>query len=168
MAWVFRFACLQYKEADLCKCVWPHQPEEPVQRALFRHNWCNLLLLHCILRASSGCQVYRLGRCCVPNMAPAKIRRLWFSTYILIMIQSLFLQLTFQCFLLFNFFPIPAAIWYFLLSAKFLFFTWSISNRGSRREWINSCRWKMSLLPAGKAVKYNYSLICYTFLLGQS
>lgn len=133
---------------------------------LYACNLCNLLMLCCILRASWGHQVYHLGRCYVANMAPVKIQRLWFSTYILIVIQSLFLQLTFHCFLLFNFFPIPAAIWYFLLSAKFLFFTWSLSNRDSRREWISSCHWKMSLLPAGKAVKYNYSLICYTFLLG--
>lgn len=131
-------------------------------------------MLWCILRASWVPQVYHLGSCYLANMAPVKIQRLWFSTYILIVIQSLFLQLIFHCFVLFSFFfvcvfffpPIPAAIWYFFLSAKFLFFTWTLSNRDSRREWISSCHWKMSLFPAGKAVKYNYSLICYTSLLG--
>lgn len=126
---------------------------------LYLFNLCNLLMLCCILRASWGCPVWALGRCFVANMAPVKTQRLWFSTYIVIVIWSLFLQLIFHHFLPFNFFPIPAAIWYFLLSAKFLFLTWSLSNGHSRREWINSCHWKMSLLPAGKAVKYNYSFI---------
>jgi len=147
-------------------CMATSAKRDCLKSTVYMYHFCNLLMLNCILRASWGHQVYHLGRCCVVNMAPVKIRRLWFSTYILIVIQSLFLQLTFHCFLLFNFFLIPAAIWYFLLSAKFLFFTWSLSKRDSRREWINSCHWKMSLLPAGKAVKYNYSLICYAFLLG--
>lgn len=61
-------------------------------------------MLWCILRASWVPQVYHLGSCYLANMAPVKIQRLWFSTYILIVIQSLFLQLIFHCFVLFRFF----------------------------------------------------------------
>lgn len=71
---------------------------------LYTYNFWSLLMLHCIWRASRGHWVYRSGRCSVANMAPVKTQRLWFSTYNLIVIQSLFLQLTFHCFLLFKFF----------------------------------------------------------------
>lgn len=130
------------------------------KNTLYLFNLCNLLMLCCILRASWGHPVCALERCFVANMAPVKTRGsaslltlcLWsspdfYNSHFTIFFPSLF------------FFPIPAAIWCFLLSAKFLFLTWSLSNSHSRREWINSCHWKMSLLPAGKAVKYNYSFI---------
>lgn len=126
---------------------------------LYLFNLCNLLMLCCILRASWGPPVCALERCFVANMAPVKTWGsgslltlwLWFDPY--------FYNSHFTIFFPSIFFPIPAAIWYFLLSAKFLFLTWSLLNSDSWREWINNCHWKMSLLPAGKAVKYNYSFI---------
>lgn len=160
----------RYRNTGLLKCVWLHQPCSCSNNTICARNLRTLLMLWCILRASWVPQVYHLGSCYLANMAPVKIQRLWFSTYILIVIQSLFLQLVFHCFLLFACFFFPPSqqpSGTFFCQPSFCSLPGPFQT-DSRREWISSCHWKMSLFPAGKAVKYNYSLICYTFLLGCS
>lgn len=140
------------------KCITTWGKRDCWKSTLYLFNLCNLLMLCCTLRASWGCPVCALQRCFAANMAPVKTQGsaslltlwLWFDPY--------FYNSHFTIFFPSIFFPSQQPSGTFFCQPSFCSLPGAF-QRAILREWINSCHWKMSLLPAGKAVKYNYSFI---------